>query len=487
MATENNEILMNASAAAAGPHAQSLFALSKMDSNPFFTGGVGLALIGAAAGISKRFGNTGNDGTETLVNDFGSHEQRREFPVGASLADKAGTSIAAPQRQHKQMKNVDGTSRLVFNMMPGPGRHLIPYKGKWFWVERERQVNSVTLESGKPWEKVLLTTFGRDPSVFDWLLEDAEKESSTSSANQNDSITIYTSWGAEWKPFGHPKRKRSIQSVVLDDNISENIIKDLNEWKDSSKWYYERGVPYRRGYLLHGPPGSGKTSFIYAIAGEMNYDICMLSLGDEGLSDDRLAHALTHAPQRTIILLEDVDAAFVNRNAAHSSRGMVTFSGLLNTLDGVTSSEERLIFMTTNFIERLDPALLRPGRVDFVQYIGDASKSQIVKLFQRFYPKTDLHLAEQFAVEVLSSTNGKKISMASLQGHLLLYKNEPIRAIESAKKHFSRLENETHQSNVRISQGREIDQSDRLKRVRKPITAFEMDKIYFNPQKGSGF
>jgi mitochondrial chaperone BCS1 len=70
------------------------------------------------------------------------------------------------------------------------------------------------------------------------------------------------------------------------------------------KRYYERGVPYRRGYLLYGPPGSGKTSYIYAIASHLDYNICILSLSEEGMSDDRLAHSLSQVPLKSIILLE---------------------------------------------------------------------------------------------------------------------------------------------------------------------------------------
>lgn len=83
---------------------------------------------------------------------------------------------------------------------------------------------------------------------------------------------------------------------------------------------------------------------------------------------------------KTFILLEDVDAAFVSRdlfdNAQHKAyEGLtrVTLSGLLNALDGVASSEERVLFMTTNYVERLDPALIRPGRVDVKQYFGNCT------------------------------------------------------------------------------------------------------------------
>ncbi len=73
------------------------------------------------------------------------------------------------------------------------------------------------------------------------------------------------------------------------------------------------GIPYRRGYLLHGPPGSGKTSFIQALAGSLSYNICLLNLSERGLTDDKLNHLLGLAPERSFILLEDVDAAFNKR------------------------------------------------------------------------------------------------------------------------------------------------------------------------------
>jgi len=73
------------------------------------------------------------------------------------------------------------------------------------------------------------------------------------------------------------------------------------------------GIPYRRGYLLHGPPGSGKTSFIQALAGSLSYDICLLNLSERGLTDDKLFHLLSNAPERSFVLIEDIDAAFNKR------------------------------------------------------------------------------------------------------------------------------------------------------------------------------
>lgn len=101
-----------------------------------------------------------------------------------------------------------------------------------------------------------------------------------------------------------------------------------------------KGVPYRRGYLLYGPPGTGKTSFVQAISAKLNLNICYLNLSGGRMDDDILNTLLNNAPLKSIILLEDVDAVFVERESVlenqHHHRG-VSFSGLLNALDGVRS------------------------------------------------------------------------------------------------------------------------------------------------------
>jgi chaperone BCS1 len=197
----------------------------------------------------------------------------------------------------------------------------------------------------------------------------------------------------------------------------------------------DRGIPYRRGYLLHGSPGSGKSSFVAALAGDLGLDICVLNLNEPGLTDDRLQHAMVNLPPDSLLLLEDVDAAFVRREQAERFGTSVTFSGLLNALDGVVAGEQRLVFMTTNHPEVLDPALVRPGRVDRSIYLGPASVEQCKKLFQRFYPDSSYELAQRFS-ESLAPIIGK-VSMAELQGFLLLYKQNPQTALEALPKFVS--------------------------------------------------
>jgi len=155
----------------------------------------------------------------------------------------------------------------------------------------------------------------------------------------------------------------------------------------------------------YGVPGSGKTSLIHSLAGELGLDVYMISLSRAGLDDATLQELISFLPEKCIALMEDIDAAFrhdINREPASTdtshpafpgvttgsqSRG-VTLSGLLNAIDGVAAHEGRLLFATTNHYESLDPALRRPGRMDRHIEFRLASRNQVAEMFQRFYAPT---------------------------------------------------------------------------------------------------
>lgn len=353
--------------------------------NPVFSGGFGLAVLAAGAQLLRTGSTVGMRLLrQNLLVTMEVTSKDRAYPWVLRWISAHNTRTRHLSVETSVASSSGNCSNVHFNLVPGPGQHFLHYKGTILFVQRIREQQMVDLNSGKPWEKVLFTAIGRNPAVFSSLLDDAYALSSRLEENKT---IIFTNWGSEWRQFGQPRRKRSLDSVVLDDGVAQRLLHDVFDWQRSSKWYSDRGIPYRRGYLLHGPPGSGKSSFIYALAGQLDMNICVLNLSERGLTDDRLALALSTVPPQSIVLLEDVDAAFPSRDRT-SSHGSseVTFSGLLNVLDGVAASEDRLVFMTTNHIERLDPALIRPGRVDYVQMVGDATDHQIAELYARFYP-----------------------------------------------------------------------------------------------------
>ncbi|ORX37793.1 putative mitochondrial inner membrane protein [Kockovaella imperatae] len=339
----------------------------------------------------------------------------------------------AVETNFKQHEN--GSTEAVFNLVPGPGTHYFRYAGAWFQVKRERDAKLMDLHSGTPWETLTLTTLASSRHLLASLLSEARNLAEN---HIEGKTLVYTAWGMEWRPFGKPRRRRQMGSVVLADGVSERVEADIKGFLGRGKWYAERGIPYRRGYLLHGPPGSGKTSFIQALAGSVSYNICLLNLAERGLTDDKLNHLLGLVPERSFILLEDVDSAFSRRvqTTEDGFKSSVTFSGLLNALDGVASSEERIIFMTTNHLDRLDPALIRPGRVDVHELLDDAHGEQAQRLFTKFYGSSESgeervwregeEVLEREEIERLGSqvkeivdearSRGQTISMATLQG-----------------------------------------------------------------------
>lgn len=284
-----------------------------------------------------------------------------------------------------------GTSRNTkaqFSLVPGPGTHWFRYHGAWIRLQRERNGKLIDFTTGAPWETLTLTTLFSSRDVFPRLLAEAQQMAVQSIEGKT---IIYTAWGVEWRAFGQPRKVRELDSVVLSVGQRSRIEEDVKSFLGRGAWYARRGIPYRRGYLLHGSPGSGKTSIIQALAGALDLNICLLNLSERGLTDDKLNHLLSLAPERSILLLEDIDAAFPSRSAGEAEepkkeyQTSVTFSGLLNALDGVASGESRIVMMTTNHVERLDPALIRPGRVDLIEELGDADEGMVQELFERFY------------------------------------------------------------------------------------------------------
>ena len=212
------------------------------------------------------------------------------------------------------------------------------------------------------------------------------------------------------------------------------------------EWYVKRGVPSGRKYLFHGPPGNGKTSIIGAIAGELGLNLYVLNLAGTGIDDSGLASLARNVRPKSLLLLEDVDAAVPSRVNVETETKQarvqpsppiaattcdepiseeekepkgITLSGLLNILDGVLTPDGIMVIMTTNRLNVLDPALVRPGRVDLKVEFPFATRKQILQSFTWFYPDRSEQAAQNFADQFTST-----VSMATVQQKLMEMKED---------------------------------------------------------------
>ncbi|KAJ3876011.1 P-loop containing nucleoside triphosphate hydrolase protein [Lentinula edodes] len=337
--------------------------------------------------------------------------------------------------------------------------HTIYYRGHWLRVRRWRKGDnmgnnggwggSYGYSSGGGGEMLSVSVVARSNTILKQLVLQAKREYEAEAIHRIQIYFADSHGGWRWTDSRH---KRPMSSIVLNPGYKEMLLSDTKDFLNSEKWYADRGIPFRRGYLLHGVPGSGKSSLIHAIAGELMLDIYALSLSAAWINDATLTTLMGRVPARCIVLLEDLDAAFTrstgrrskkdkkrkdkkdkkdkkskdksksdsNNNGSGTTTGInsgsssrrrrtgtsgingganttdalsevntLSLSGLLNALDGVAAAEGRLLFATTNHLDHLDPALSRPGRMDVWIDFKNASKWQAEALFRNFFPSCE--------------------------------------------------------------------------------------------------
>ena len=320
----------------------------------------------------------------------------------------------------------DHRPRVLFS--PAPGKHWLFYRGRLVILNRQRADPEKAPAGGEGpialRETFTITLVGRNRQLAWQLLEDA-RDHALPRTQQRLTIhhVTFSGWGERMQ-----RLPRAPESVVLKEGLLEDLIADCRRFLGERDWYLQRGVPYRRGILLYGPPGTGKSSAVVAIASALRMDIALLSLNTSGLDDNELADRLAQVPPNALVLIEDIDCAFKDRKSGEDRSSRITFSGLLNAIDGVAAGEGRLLFATTNHPERLDPALVRPGRIDRKIEIGLADRDQAQRIFQRFFPAADERLARHFAGKIPED----QVPMSLIQSYLIRHSDSAEEAAARA-------------------------------------------------------
>lgn len=240
---------------------------------------------------------------------------------------------------------------------------------------------------------------------------------------KKDKISMYATGGYSFSDNQKKINKRKLSSVILKDNMEQEIMQDVNYFLDGKDFYTESGLIYKRTYLLYGVAGTGKSSLMKAIASELHYDIYNLSMKDL-FSTEKKNNALGciyEIPPNSIICIEDLHVFFDSEDSNKD------ISLLLQFLDGLATPEDCLIFLTANDISKIPEVILRPGRVDKRVYFDYCDKKQFVKianrLFKNKYTENDLE-------NVFLALN-EKITPSTLQQKILTNLNMDLDELEN--------------------------------------------------------
>jgi energy-coupling factor transporter ATP-binding protein EcfA2 len=219
-------------------------------------------------------------------------------------------------------------------------------------------------------------------------------------------VPTYTWDGEAWCRSGF-REPRDMNTLFLPYGLAEDIADDLRAFFEQAAELRRLHVSPVRTYMLHGTPGSGKSSLVHCLASVMSCGIATMTFVP-GTTDADVVNSIVRLPPRCLLVIEDVDCAFSGRAAKNHG---ATFGAVLSALDGVHSRAPLAVFLTTNRMPELDPALLR--RVDMVSEFKTATYDQISRMYTAFFPHAS-HDWDQELKEVWDAARGRA-SMSTIQ------------------------------------------------------------------------
>ena len=292
------------------------------------------------------------------------------------------------------------------NLKPSHGIYDINYKNNIIKLHYTKSDNFLTTSDEiKFYEEIIL--FNDNKQIILDFIENAREKNATPNKYDKLLCRILKSGGI-WSILS-TIHKRQKDTLFMDIDFND-LLNSISTFFQDENDYLEHGIPFKMNFLFHGIPGSGKTSLIYTIASHFNLDICFLNVTKD-LDDNTFTRAITSLPDDSILVLEDLDALFIERDSKHN----LSFSTVLNVLDGIIKKHKLLTFITTNHKDRLDSALKRSGRVDYELEFTYASRKQTENMFRHFFNDNQL-------TEFMKFTKKLKYTTADLQKFLFKHR-----------------------------------------------------------------
>ncbi len=243
--------------------------------------------------------------------------------------------------------------------------------------------------------KRIIITSENEQAIKD-LVDTVYKEKNKTLSDGKINIFVPESSG-DWIKYQEIP-KRNLNSIYINEESKTKLLNDIKTFITQEDEYNSFGIPYKRTYLFSGPPGSGKTSFVKAICNELDYNLSILSLNKK-FDDGAFMWAMSSIKEKSILLVEDIDCLF-NKREKGSNDVQIAFSNFLNVLDGVLYKHGCIMFLTTNHIEKLDHALLRIGRVDYILEFDLPKRTEVKKLFFDIIGKDESNLEKEIDKEL---------------------------------------------------------------------------------------
>lgn len=314
----------------------------------------------------------------------------------------------------------DGTEDGNQILSAGYGNHYFFFQGLPF------RLNRVKEEGGSAFsirEKIEIVTIGRSQKPIRKLLKSCDPN-----CDMGQLTKVYK-WEGEYWSYSHDQVARSIDSITLEKGNKKKLLAHLDTFKRDKAWYLKHGIPYRTGVCLYGPPGTGKTSLVRAICGLDQRDLYVLNLNS--ITDKGLEEAVDTLKGNSILLIEDIDTFKATnkrvdpKDKESAVSQALTLSGILNAIDGFTTSNGRILIITTNKPDALDSALIRPGRIDLQLNLDYLSEESVKETLLRFFPQMSF---PAFRIR-------EKLTPAELQNLVMQFKNDPMKVLEAISIH----------------------------------------------------